>query len=135
MKEVTYIATSHGEYAKGTIETLKMLTGEEVSYISFLNGMSKEELKKIYLKFLNENKSKKYVFVTDIFAGTPFNTLVEIKGEYMNLDIIIITGLSLILLIELLDNGVSKNLFESLIENTKIIEKIEMSSILGEEED
>lgn len=135
MKKVTYIATSHGEYAKGTTETLKMLTGEEVPYISFTSEMSKEELKTGYLEILKENKSEKYIFITDIFAGTPFNVLIELKAENLNLDITIITGLSLILLIELLENGISENFFESIIENTKIIDKIEVNSVLGEEED
>lgn len=135
MAKNIYITTSHGEYAKGTIETLKMLTGEELPYISFTNEMSKEDLKKKYLEFLIKNNSEKYIFITDIFAGTPFNVLIELKGENPDLNIVIITGLSLILLIELLENGINEDIFKTLIDNTKIIDKIEIKSILGEEED
>lgn len=135
MAKNIYIATSHGEYAKGTIETLKMLTGEELPYISFTNEMSKEDLKKKYLEFLIKNNSEKYIFITDIFAGTPFNVLIELKGENPDLNIVIITGLSLILLMELLENGINEDIFKTLIDNTKIIDKIEIKSILGEEED
>ncbi len=135
MSENFYIATSHGSYAESTISTLKMITGESMPFISFYEEMSKKDLKKKYLEIFKNNCGKEFIVFVDILGGTPFNVLAEIKYEQTDLNIALITGFSLVMIIEVLENGVTKKTLENIFEMTKIIEKFTINSEEGEEED
>lgn len=130
-----YIATSHGPYAEGCVQTLKMLTGDEILAVSFLDSMSKEDLKKQFLYILEENPTESYVFFVDIFGGTPFNVLVEIKYEYPQYHISVVTGLSLLMLMGVLEEGYSEEVINNINNNIHIVDQIEFTSQSGEEED
>lgn len=131
-----YIAASHGDYAKGTVNAYEMLTGETMPYASFLSNMSKDDLKKEYLNIINENKDEKDIAIlVDIFAGTPFNVATELKYERTDLNITIVTGLSLLMLLAISDLGVCDESLNNVFEMTKIIKETNISSDMGEEEE
>ncbi|ANU38146.1 PTS sugar transporter subunit IIA [Vibrio scophthalmi] len=131
-----YMATSHGTYAESTIKTLEMITGDSMPYVSLLSDMSKVSLKEQYLTLLEPNADKEIIIFVDVLCGTPFNCLMEIKLEYPHYNITLVTGLSLILIVEVLDSDrVNNEVLSNVFENTKIIREIEFDSQIGEEED
>ncbi|MDK2818122.1 MAG: hypothetical protein KFW21_01565 [Spirochaetota bacterium] len=135
MAKINYIATSHGMYAESTVSTLQMLTGDTIPFVSFLNSMSKEDLKRKYLEIFNQSEEKEFVFFVDISGGTPFNVLLELKYERKDLDIKLVTGLSLLMLIEILENELSEESIQNIFNMTKIITELTIDSYEGEEEE
>ncbi|MGL5254644.1 MAG: PTS sugar transporter subunit IIA [Brevinema sp.] len=129
-----YIATSHGNYAESTVYTLKMLTGDTIPFICFLENMSKDDLKALYLKKMDEYEGEELIFLVDLFGGTPFNVLIELKYEYPNRKFTIVTGLSLVMLISILESGLEE-ITENMSNALKIITEIDTSLKAGEEED
>ncbi len=134
MCKCVFVATSHGNYAKETVKTLEMLTGEQMLYISFKPNQSKENLKNKYYTLIEQVNNNPIVFIVDIFSGTPFNALIEIKGENIEWDITLITGLSLTMLIELTQNGLNDDFKSNLWDLTKIISTSNFDFNFGEEE-
>lgn len=131
-----YIATSHGTYAENTVKTLEMITGDSIPYVSLLSDMSKESLKEKYLTLLEINHDKEIIFFVDVVSGTPFNTLMEIKYQYPHYNITLITGLSLLMVIEVLENeGINDAVLSNIFEGTRVFNELENHTQIGEEED
>ncbi|MEY8293009.1 PTS mannose/fructose/sorbose transporter subunit IIAB [Carnobacteriaceae bacterium 52-44] len=95
-----YILISHGEYAKETIKSAEMITGQVNTYfaVSFKENMTLEALNKTVNNILEKNEPEKCkAIITDIYGGTPFNVANKIIQEYQNIQLV--TGLSISLLI------------------------------------
>lgn len=73
------IVATHGNYASGLKSTLKLVCGdmENLRTVDYVAGMTVFELEEQYDKVMEELKSyDKFIFLTDIFGGTPFNRAV-----------------------------------------------------------
>ncbi|WP_276875962.1 PTS sugar transporter subunit IIA [Anaerococcus hydrogenalis] len=95
------VISCHGNVAKELIKSVEMIIGENDNLIpiAFLPGEGREDLLNKYKDSLKSEKND-VLFLTDIFGGSPFNAAFEYV--YGN-DSDVITGVSLPLLIDVID--------------------------------
>ena len=96
------ILFSHGPLAEAFLKTSEMVTGqaENITFFSILPGCNLEEKMeevRSCIKDLNRS-NKKILVLTDIFFGTPFNTMLQIIDD--NFNVYHITGTNLPILVE-----------------------------------
>lgn len=94
-----FILASHGELAKGFLNSINMLLGPQEDIEAF--GLYPEEepaaLQKRLEAALDPEDEGDVVFFTDLYFGSPFNTVTRIARNH---DIYHITGTNLPVLIE-----------------------------------
>ena len=96
------IVVSHGSYANGLIDTVQMIAGEQEDLEAFglMPEESVETLKeKIRKSIENTESGEEILILTDLFYGSPFNTVVSLMPEY---DFYHITGINLPLMMEII---------------------------------
>ena len=96
------IVVSHGSYAKGLVDTAQMIVGEQEDLVSF--GLEPEDSVETLKDKIRENieqtpEGEEILILTDLFYGSPFNTVVALMSEY---DLYHITGINLPLMIEVI---------------------------------
>lgn len=94
------ILVSHGSYSKGLLESAQMIAGQQEGFIAY--GLYPEQsvatFKEILEKELKETpEGEEVVFLSDLFHGSPFNTVVSLMEHY---DFYHITGVNLAMVIE-----------------------------------
>ena len=87
------IVVSHGSYARGLVDTAQMIAGEQEDLEAF--GLEPEES----VDTLREKTSEgeEVLILTDIFYGSPFNTVISLMSEY---NLYHVTGINLPLMME-----------------------------------
>ena len=96
------IVVSHGSYANGLIDTVQMIAGEQEDLEAFglMPEESVETLKeKIRKSIENTESGEEILILTDLFYGSPFNTVISLMPEY---DFYHITGINLPLMMEII---------------------------------
>ena len=96
------IVVSHGSYANGLIDTVQMIAGEQEDLEAFglMPEESVETLKeKIRKSIENTESGEEILILTDLFYGSPFNTVISLMPEY---DFYHITGMNLPLMMEVI---------------------------------
>lgn len=95
------IVVSHGSYAQGMVDTVQMIAGEQEDLEAFglMPEESVETLKEKIRKSIEDAGSEEILIVTDLFYGSPFNTVVALMPEY---DFYHITGINLPLMMEII---------------------------------
>ena len=96
------IVVSHGSYARGLVDTVQMIAGEQENLEAF--GLEPEEsvdtLKdKIRQSIEQASQEEEILILTDIFYGSPFNTVISLMPEY---DLYHVTGINLPLMMEVI---------------------------------
>ena len=96
------IVVSHGSYAKGLVDTAQMIVGDQEDLVSF--GLEPEDSVETLKDKIRENieqtpEGEEILILTDLFYGSPFNTVVALMSEY---DLYHITGINLPLMIEVI---------------------------------
>lgn len=91
------IVASHGDFAKGAIDALEMVTGMSES-VKFL--CMSEDIEKFEKDLKNSSQDEECIFLTDLVGGHPFNTSVKIILENKDVPQVVIGGFNLALLIE-----------------------------------
>ncbi|MDF9824749.1 mannose/fructose/sorbose-specific phosphotransferase system IIA component [Breznakia sp. PF5-3] len=98
---INILITTHGELAKGIVNSAKMIIGkfENVEYLVFDETMGisiyEEKLAQI---LMNVDEERQWLIFTDILGGTPFNTVS--KFSFNNDNIAVFYGINLPLLME-----------------------------------
>lgn len=104
------VVVSHGDFAKGIVNSVQMLTGKQENLDAF--GLYPDEdrecLKEQVRQVLEQEQGKEEVLVlSDLFHGTPFNVCVELSRDYQFEHL---TGINLPLFIEIImDRMMGKN--------------------------
>ena len=93
---------SHGSYAKGLVDTVQMIAGEQRELESY--GLEPEDSVETLKEKLRESIEKtplgeEILILTDIFYGSPFNTVISLMSEY---DLYHVTGINLPLMMEVI---------------------------------
>lgn len=113
MKKIVILAT-HGKFASGIKSSIDMIVGQCENLLVLDCYNEKEfDLEKQIECILSNYVDYKKIFVVDIKGSSIYNKI----SEYINEDIVLISGLNLPLVIEILQND--ENDLESIIENVK----------------
>ena len=94
------IVVSHGSYARGLVDTAQMIAGEQEDLEAF--GLEPEESvdtlrEKIRESIEQTSEGEEVLILTDLFYGSPFNTVISLMSEY---DLYHVTGINLPLMME-----------------------------------
>ena len=94
------IVVSHGSYARGLVDTVQMIAGKQEDLEAF--GLESEESvdtlkEKIRQSIEQASQEEEILILTDIFYGSPFNTVISLMSEY---DLYHVTGINLPLMME-----------------------------------
>ncbi|MDO1604936.1 hypothetical protein Q2T76_02570 [Lactobacillus sp. YT155] len=134
---MNYIVCSHGDYAKASIESCEMITGELKNFYaySFDGDKNIENVSKDFLEIIRNNhlKFEETIFLTDLKSGTPNNAAVYIANQYAIAGIYTGTSLSDLVFIAMGENVDS--VFELKAENTGKINLLNLSEEEEEEEE
>ncbi len=101
------IVVSHGSYARGLVDTAQMIAGEQEDLEAF--GLESEESvdtlkEKIRQSIEQASQEEEILILTDIFYGSPFNTVISLMPEY---DLYHVTGINLPLMMEVIMGRIS----------------------------
>ena len=101
------IVVSHGSYARGLVDTAQMIAGEQEGLEAF--GLEPEESvdtlrEKIRESIEQASQEEEILILTDIFYGSPFNTVISLMPEY---DLYHVTGINLPLMMEVIMGRIS----------------------------
>lgn len=107
------IVVSHGDFAKGLINSAQMLVGEQEElqaygiYPTEDRSILSDKIEKI---LSNKKYGEEILILSDIFHGTPFNVCVELMEHY---EFYHLTGINLPLMVEiLLQRSAGSNVFQ-----------------------
>ena len=98
---------SHGSYARGLVDTVQMIAGKQEDLEAF--GLEPEESvdtlkEKIRQSIEQASQEEEILILTDIFYGSPFNTVISLMPEY---DLYHVTGINLPLMMEVIMGRIS----------------------------
>ena len=101
------IVVSHGSYARGLVDTVQMIAGKQEDLEAF--GLESEESvdtlkEKIRQSIEQASQDEEILILTDIFYGSPFNTVISLMPEY---DLYHVTGINLPLMMEVIMGRIS----------------------------
>ena len=101
------IVVSHGSYARGLVDTVQMIAGKQEDLEAF--GLESEESvdtlkEKIRQSIEQASQEEEILILTDIFYGSPFNTVIPLMPEY---DLYHVTGINLPLMMEVIMGRIS----------------------------
>ena len=101
------IVVSHGSYARGLVDTVQMIAGKQEDLEEF--GLEPEESvdtlkEKIRQSIEQASQEEEILILTDIFYGSPFNTVISLMPEY---DLYHVTGINLPLMMEVIMGRIS----------------------------
>lgn len=101
------IVISHGSYARGLVDTVQMIAGKQEDLEAF--GLESEESvdtlkEKIRQSIEQASQEEEILILTDIFYGSPFNTVISLMPEY---DLYHVTGINLPLMMEVIMGRIS----------------------------
>jgi len=113
------IVATHGKFSEEIVNSAVMVFGEDENchVVTFLPGEGGEHLVEKYnaiIATLPENEP--ILFLVDLFGGSPYNAVARVATGRENTDIV--TGISLPMLLEVLDAKDSASLAE-LVETAK----------------
>ena len=101
------IVVSHRSYARGLVDTVQMIAGKQEDLEAF--GLESEESvdtlkEKIRQSIEQASQEEEILILTDIFYGSPFNTVISLMPEY---DLYHVTGINLPLMMEVIMGRIS----------------------------
>lgn len=88
------VLASHGELAKGMLNTVQMLLGPQENMAAYCLSPEQDvdQFKDILKKEVAENGAENVIFMTELIHGSPFNSVVDMTREY---DIYHVSGTNL----------------------------------------
>lgn len=96
-----YIVASHGKFAYGVVDTLKILLGEQenIEYICAYSEQANESIGEKVKEIVDNIKNNEEVVVlTDLLGGSITNEF----AKYMNENIHIVAGINVLFIIEII---------------------------------
>lgn len=96
------IMVSHGTYSKGLVESVQMLVGEQEKLVA--HGLFPEETvnaltERLEEEIKNTEPGEEILFCSDLFHGSPFNSIVSLMKDY---EFHHVTGINLPLAVEIM---------------------------------
>ena len=82
---VKIIAVSHGRFSEGLVDSVQMLTGqqEDLVYYGLFPEQTVDVLReKLKAELLATPEDVEVLFLSDVFHGSPFNTIVDLMREF-----------------------------------------------------
>lgn len=125
------ILVTHGPLAESFKEAARMFFGDkcdELNAVGLFPGQSPEDLQKKLQDIIDENKQEDYLFLVDMFGGTPFNVVCLLIDANKDLNIQGLAGVNMPILMEVLSNCDTQSSKE-LIENINNISTDTISDI------
>src|SRR3712207_4021723 len=113
------IVATHGKFSEEIVNSAAMVFGEDENthVVTFLPGEGGDDLVAKYHAILDSLPAEEPVlFLVDLFGGSPYNAAARVATQRDNTDIV--TGISLPMLLEVLDAKDSASL-EELAETAK----------------
>ncbi len=110
---VGVVLVSHGTMAQGTVEAARMISGlqEALATVTLHEGDDLQGLVQRVASAIGEvDRGDGVVVMVDLFGGTPFNAAARVAMGSDKIEVI--SGLSLPMLVELLDQREGKTLQE-----------------------
>lgn len=100
--KIAIIVCTHGKLAQGLLSAVKMIYGniENCYAVELEQDMGFEEYTKIIQETLDASSDSEHLFLVDIYAATPFNTVLSTMESRPENEIIY--GINLPLLIEII---------------------------------
>ncbi len=132
-----FVLVSHGPFAKGLLESVQMVLGEQKDLTAYclLPEEPPSALTERLEAELSDAGEEKVLFLTDLYHGTPFNVVVSLMRNHQFGHV---TGINLPLLIEALMNrnaGVSmEQICSQMVESAKGT-TLDVNELLKEEEE
>ena len=82
---VKVIVVSHGRFSEGLVDSVQMLTGEQQDLVYY--GLFPEEnvtvlRDKLQAELDTTPDDMEVLFLSDVFHGSPFNTIVDLMRDY-----------------------------------------------------
>ena len=141
MPGIRIVLASHGEQAKGMLNTVQMLLGpqENISAHCLYPEQTRDDLTERLRKEVEQYGAENIIFMTELLYGSPFNAVNELTRDY---DIYHISGTNLSMLMTAImerDNegstceGVCDSIIEAAAESYKDVRK--MLAGAGSDED
>lgn len=93
------VIVSHGSFSKGLLDSVQMIIGEQegvVAYGLFPHETTDDLTARLEAE-INSDKEEEYLFLSDLFFGSPFNSVVKLMQKY---DVYHVTGVSMPLVLE-----------------------------------
>lgn len=82
---VKIIAVSHGRFSEGLVDSVQMLAGaqENLVYYGLFPEETVDDLREKLKKELEQTpEDMEVLFLSDVFHGSPFNTIVDLMREF-----------------------------------------------------
>lgn len=95
------ILVAHGKFATELHNTLEMIVGEAKHFhpVNFYAEEGPDNLRARIEEVVKLNSGTKYLFLVDLFGGTPFNVSSALSAEDENISVV--AGMNLPMLLEL----------------------------------
>lgn len=82
---VKIVVVSHGRFSEGLVDSVQMLTGEQKDLVYY--GLFPEETvndlrAKLQAELETTPEDMEVLFLSDVFHGSPFNTIVDLMREF-----------------------------------------------------
>ncbi|MQS76916.1 PTS sugar transporter subunit IIA [Companilactobacillus halodurans] len=92
------VISGHGKFSLGMLSACEMIFGktEDISAIPFIQGDTIDDLKSKYKEAMNDD-DEEYLFLIDLFSGTPYNAIAQLIMDKDNVDMVTGTNLPLVL--------------------------------------
>ncbi|MEG0542067.1 MAG: PTS fructose transporter subunit IIA [Angelakisella sp.] len=97
---VTILLTGHGNFATGLLSAVRLICGthRQVVAVDFVQEDSIDDLRTNILSVINEEDND-ILILTDIAGGSPYNTSVLLKNEFIGKNIEVVSGANIPMLI------------------------------------
>ncbi|MEI5992160.1 hypothetical protein A5881_003716 [Enterococcus termitis] len=97
---MNYLIVAHGQYSEACLSSCEMITGkhDNLFAVSFTEELSRDDLIEKINAILDSRPDQEFIFLTDIYGGTPYNAS-KMVYENRTSTVGILTGISLQLLI------------------------------------
>ncbi|MEG0753206.1 MAG: PTS fructose transporter subunit IIA [Angelakisella sp.] len=97
---VTILLTGHGNFATGLLSAVRLICGthRQVVAVDFVQEDSIDDLRTNILSVINEEDND-ILILTDIAGGSPYNTAVLLKNEFIGKNIEVVSGANIPMLI------------------------------------
>lgn len=115
---IQIIVACHGRMGEEIVQTATMVFGdiEGVHAVSFVPGEGQEDLIQKYEAIIGQTGNREEVlFLVDLFGGSPYNSASRVVANCQQADIL--TGVSLPMLLEILDSRDEKSTVADLVQS------------------
>lgn len=114
------VIASHGSFAEGVVDTVKMLVGDfpQCRTACLIPGMTPEEFDRLLEEAVDAVDTGDGVLIfADLRSGTPYNRSVGLKGKGKNVDVLYGTSIPMVLELALDRDYIREDLIKHALEN------------------